>query len=54
MSTMSTRNRLLAGVLAAFLALAGLACEVEDFEGDPLEEDGMEDDTWDEDNGEDA
>ena len=46
---MRTRNRVLAGLLAAFLALAGLACEVEDFEGDPLEDDPMQEDGFEDD-----
>ena len=45
---MKTRSKLLAGLLAAFLAFASLACEVEDgFEGDPLEDDTMQDDGFD-------
>lgn len=36
---MQPRRRLLAGILAALLAFAGLACETEDFEGDPLQDD---------------
>ena len=40
---MKLRSKLLTGLLAVFFALAGLACEVEDFEGEPLEEDIEED-----------
>jgi hypothetical protein len=40
---MQTRKTLVAGTLAAFLALAGVACEAEDFEGDPLEDDAPAD-----------
>jgi hypothetical protein len=47
---MQTRNRLIAGVLAAFLGLAGLACE-DYFEGDALEEDAPAEDGNDDDGG---
>jgi hypothetical protein len=55
---MDTRSKLLAGLLAAFFAFGAVACEVEDFEGDPLEDDPMleeegEGDAW-EDDGDDG
>ena len=38
---MHTRSKLLAGILSALLALSAMACTVEDFEGDPLEDDPL-------------
>lgn len=38
---MRIRKQLLAGMLAGLLALAGTACQVDDFEGDPLQDDPL-------------
>lgn len=35
---MRMRRQLLAAMLAGLMALAGTACQVEEFEGDPLQE----------------